>query len=74
MLVLAGMERVEVNPCAIPAASIRAASQHMTPDDAEMFRVCIRAMDREFLNIHHGKSEAPPQETAKDAFRAAFKR
>lgn len=74
MLVLSNLERAVVKAMAIPARSIRDASRDMTPGEAEMFRVCIRAMDRVFLRHHNGGSDPEPTVTARDSFRAAFKK
>ncbi|MCK9513519.1 MAG: hypothetical protein M0R28_20155 [Pigmentiphaga sp.] len=74
MIALSTMERAVVKAMAIPAQSIRDASRNMTPEDAEMFRICIRAMDRVFLRHQNGGADPEPTMTARDSFRAAFKK
>lgn len=46
-------------PGDIPASSIRRWSADMAPDDAELFRRCIRAMDRVALERDEPKTLTP---------------
>lgn len=59
----------------IPARSIREFSQDWPPDDALLFRRCIRAMDEVYLNHVNGVIDIPESDNpARDAFRANMRK
>ena len=55
----------------IPASAVDRHVVGWLDEDAEMFEVCIREMDEAYLMKSNKTEEAPPTESARDAFRAA---
>lgn len=56
----------------IPQSCIDARTAGWRYDDADMFSMCIRAMDAAYLAIRNGNKEPEEPVSARDAFRGAF--
>lgn len=57
----------------IPASAIDRHVAGWSYEDAEVFEFCIRRMDEAYLMKSNNTDHVPPEGSARDAFRSAFR-